>query len=324
MKSVVLFLCLLCCTTASAQELFPHNEPASTMPKHVLGVRTFAESYKEVKEYKNLFALRLMYGLTPKLTVMATATATNHHDTLLPPDFASHEHVGNQTIFKTGEQVRGAKYPYRFVGVHLFAKYRFYTADDVNRHFRMAAYGEWSYLKNAHDEAEPNLMDDTRGWGAGLIGTYLRKHFAVSLTTGIIMPNDFIGYMKDPYGGVFPNTPTRIKYGKALKYNLSFGYLLHPASYKSYSETNWNLYLELMGKYYGGATIYQADKDGSYEILPTSPALVTGNYLEAHPGVQCIIKSNLRIDFAVGFPVLNRSFARAYPLYMIGLQRYFY
>lgn len=41
------FLIILCSFGANAQELFPHNEPASSIPKNVIGIRTFGDSYNE-------------------------------------------------------------------------------------------------------------------------------------------------------------------------------------------------------------------------------------------------------------------------------------
>ena len=46
MKSIT-FFCLLLTISASAQELFQHNEPANGIPCNVLGVRVFVDSYDE-------------------------------------------------------------------------------------------------------------------------------------------------------------------------------------------------------------------------------------------------------------------------------------
>ncbi len=42
-------------SSLKAQELFLNAEPASTIPKGVLGVRAFDETYKEVNLYRNLY-----------------------------------------------------------------------------------------------------------------------------------------------------------------------------------------------------------------------------------------------------------------------------
>lgn len=314
---LLLLLCTLCFYRVSAQELFPLNEPASTMPKQVLGVRLLNQSYVEPNNtFRTMAGLRLMYGATSKLTVMLNATVSNHHSKDLPPEFPDHN----------TPQI-GVPLPLRFNGVNLYAKYRVWSRDGQNSHFRVALYGEYSYLDVAHDEAEPNLMDDTKGWGAGFITTYLKKHFAVSFTGGVIVPSDYHGYVPDIYAGL-PAVPATVKYGNALSYNLSFGYLLFPQVYKNYDQTNVNLYVELLGRSYDRAKVYfdNLGQPGTpYEVTGAGmQALSKGHYVEVHPGIQAIIRSNLRLDLSVGFPVIRKSYAHFYPLYSIGIQRYFY
>lgn len=304
---------------SQGQELYPHNEPASSIPKGVLGVRAFSELYREVGTYRNLYSLRLMYGLLPKLSIMANVTTTNHHSSDFPPNLVSHIHNGNQTIYSTGNFQRGVKYPYRFNGIYLYAKYRFITFDKQNQHLRMALYGECSNIKVAHDEAEPSLLDDTKGYGGGLIITYLKKHFAISLTAGAIIPGAYNGFAPDPSGGAM--IPTQIKYGRAIKHNLSIGYLLYPFHYENYKQVNINIYCEFIGKTYEAAKVTQY---GFKSVPIQTPLLDAGSYIEAHPSIQAIINSNLRIDASVGFNLINKSYARFYPIYMIGIQRYFY
>ncbi len=313
----ILFILLL--TRTHSQELYPHNEPASTIPKGVLGIRQFNESYKDLNIFRNMFAMRLMYGLLPKLTVMATIGVNNHHDKNFPSNLVSHTHSGSQTIYTTGNFKRGVQYPYQLGGIYLFAKYRFFTRDGQNKHLRMALYGDWSNNNVAHDEAEPNLQDDTKGLGGGLIVTALKKRFAVSLTTGVIIPGAYTGLAEDNNDSSLVST--KINYGNALKYNLSFGYLLSPKHYSDYKQTNINIYLEFMGKAYQQAKITQY---GFVDVPIQTPLLQAGNYLEVHQGVQAIFNSNLRIDLSIGFPLINKSYARFYPIYMIGIQRYFY
>jgi hypothetical protein len=319
MKYFFTLLSLLFFIRLNSQELFPHNEPASNMPKGVLGVRQFNESFKEVNIYRNMFCLRLMYGLLPKLTVMATVGANNHHSKNFPPNLISHTHNGNQTTFTTGNFKRGIQYPYQVTGVYLFAKYRFFTRDGQNKHLRMALYGEWSNNKVAHDEAEPNLLDDTKGMGGGIIVTALKKRFAFSLNTGVVIPGSYTGFATDPNDSTLVST--KVNYGNAFIYNFSFGYLIYPKKYSNYKQTNFNIYLEFMGKAYRQAKITQY---GFVDVPIQTPLLKAGNYMEIHPGVQAIFNSNLRLDLSVGFPLLNGSYARFYPIFMIGIQRYFY
>ena len=300
------------------QELYPLNEPASTVPKGVLGVRLFTENYKEVDRTRSLYAVRFMYGVTPRLTVLTNISTSNHHNTKLPPDLITHSHVGSQTYYYTHAIKRGVKYPFLFNGVHVLAKYRFLSVDKEHEHFRMAAVAEWSSVAVAHDEAEPNLVDDTGGYGGGMIVTWLRNRFASSFTYGFIWPNAYFEMQTDVSGG--PDLPTRIYYGNASKFNLSFGYLFYPKHYTSYKDPNWNVYLEFLGKQYNAATVIQNGNN-----LPTKTvALVKNTYVEIHPGIQRIVNSNFRMDLTVGFSLFHQSYAHFTPVWMFAVQRYFY
>lgn len=320
MKRQLLVIVLLSgINSLRCQELFPLNEPASNVPRNAIGIRFFNQSYKEGNTLRGLDALRVMFSPLPRLTLMATANISNHHGKDFPANLATHTHNGNQTVYSTGDYVVGIHYPYRFNGVSFYGKYRFLSRDAQNRHFRMAVYGAYSYLNVAHDEAEPNLMDDTKGYGAGLITTYLKKKFAVSLTSGIILPKKHNGSVPDPITG--DAIPTTVEYGRAIEYNLSFGYLLLPMKYENYNQTNLNLYVEFLGKAYEQAKITQY---GFKEIPISTPLLRSGNYIDVCPGIQAIIKSNLRIDLSVKFPLLNKSYAHFYPVYAIGIQMYLF
>src|SRR6185437_14511566 len=132
MKRIATILFLFISSYLNAQELFPLNEPASNVPKGTLGVRVFGESYKEVSLYRNMFALRLMYGISSRLSVYATASVSNHHSPILPPDLATHTHTGNQTIYFTTSIKRGVPYPYLYNGDDVYVKYRFLSSDGQN------------------------------------------------------------------------------------------------------------------------------------------------------------------------------------------------
>jgi hypothetical protein len=218
-------------------------------------------------------------------------------------------------------------HPYRFNGVDFYAKYRFFTRDGENSHFRAALYGEYSVLKVAHDEAEPTLLDDNSGLGGGLIATYLKNHFAVSFTGGYIHPFVYKGVVPDVLPGL-PGVPATVTYDDGYNYSLSLGYLISPETYTNYRQTNWSIYLEFLGKDYGTAQIQVGNV---YYNLPQysistagNRALQSGNYLEVYPGVQAIIRSSLRVEFSLGYPVINKSYVHFYPVYNVGIQQYFY
>ncbi len=317
MRHKILYLLLLLeISSAKAQELFPLSEPASNAPKGVVGVKALTNSYQEFDALRNMVGLRLIYGLLPRLTLMATISASNHHDVDLPANLVSHTHLGNQTIYHVSPFQRGIPYPYIFNGVYLYAKFRFMSIDRFKSHLRGAVYGEWSNVNVAHDEAEANLMDDTKGYGTGLILTYLKNHFAVSLNSGVVLPGSYAGNSTS-YGLTLPTT---IAYGRALNYNLSFGYLLFPKHYSSYQQINVNVYTEFVGKSYESARVCQ----NGMEIPLETPLLKAGNYLDVHPGIQFIFNSNTRVDLSVGLPLLRQSYTHFYPFTYLSIQRYLY
>lgn len=314
------FLCLLFVVFSflqtKAQELYPLSEPASNIPKNVLGIRVFSETYKEVNQWRNLTTLRWMYGLTPKLSVYLTGFASNHHGKKLPEGFPFHN-----------SPERGASYPYKFNGGNLYAKYRFLTIDKQNEHFRMAAYGEAACVNETHHESEPNVgMGDNAGFSGGVIATYLYQKFAVSLTLGGTLPANYAGDALDDVTGL-PDLPVMLRYGRSLDYKLSFGYLIYPTHYSSFKETNINLYVEFLGKKYGAARakVFNGLPNAYWLNNKQYPiGLQAGWYLDVAPSVQAIFNSNLRVEFAMTMPFFAKSYARMYPVYSLGVQYYIF
>ena len=84
---------------SEAQELFIHNESASNIPKGVLGIRLFGNSFNEISVRQNMFALRWMYGVKPKLSLYLSTSFSNHHGAKLPDDLIAHKHIGIPTIY---------------------------------------------------------------------------------------------------------------------------------------------------------------------------------------------------------------------------------
>ncbi len=324
-KGLAVFCLLLFALAVRGQELYPVAEPASNVPKGALGVRLFGEGYEEQGIFRSLSGIKLLYGVTPKLSVYLTTTFSDYHERTLPFDFISHEHSGGVLTGGTNTPKAGVAYPYIFNSADLYAKYRFVTSDGANSHFRMAAYAEGSYVAVPSHATEPDLLVHTSGVGAGLITTYLKKHFAGSVTTGFIVPFGYKGNTYDIFGGVYPTT---IRYGSGVNYSLSLGYLLYPKSYKNYGQTNWNIYCEFIGKMYGAAKVKEQDGPfpGAivYDLPITTPILMEGNFVDILPGVQCIINSTYRIDVSMEFPLVNTSYDHLYPLYQLGVQRYFF
>lgn len=308
---MVLFLCLA--ASGRAQELYPMNEPASTVPKGVLGVKIMSETNSEVRRIRNQFAARFQYGLTSRLTVWAQPMVSNHHGKELPNDMINHHQIGANTIYYSTTINYGNPYPYSFSGLHFYAKYRFLNFDQDDAHFRMAAYGEYTVLGlQAHDESEPHLQGDNAGPGAGIIATWLKNRFAVSFNGGYILP--------DAYRETDTFRQFELEYGNAWTYNLSLGYLIYPKEYKSYQQSNYNLYVEFMGKKYDDAIFYRRG-----ELVDiASSALQGGAYLDVYFGIQRIVRSNDRIELTLGFPLINKSYRHFYPVLNLAWQRYFF
>ncbi|MGC4021709.1 MAG: hypothetical protein QM734_07080 [Cyclobacteriaceae bacterium] len=307
-RAACFFIFTLSARLTLAQELYPLNEPASSVPKSVVGVRVFTQNYKDLGYNRSLKGIRVMYGLTSKLSIIAVASISNHHRPKLPVDLIYH--------FK-----RARYLPYTYNGTYLFAKYRFISIDRKYSHLRITAYGEWSNVSVAHEEAEPNLMDDTGGYGYGIITTWLKNRFAASLTYGYIKPNPYSETQVINNGNT--TVSTKFWYGDAVKYNLSLGYRVAPAHYKDYDQPNLNIYLEFMGKTYGSARIVQNGQELSINS-PVAGRLWGSYYIEAHPGIQYIVKSNLRFDLSMGFSVVGLSYEHFAPMTTFGIQRYFY
>ena len=295
---------------SQSQELFPHVDPASNIPKGVFGVRIFNEGYTEVSEFKSLQSVRFMLGLSSKWMLTQSFNFSNHHVRTFPSDFIRDD----GTIgYHTHGVKKGNKYPYQLSNLNFSIKYRFLSIDEQQKHLRMAAYLEVATGNQAHDEAEPSLMGDNSGVGFGLIATKLHKRFAVSGSFGGILPQKYYFQEND--------SSMNVEYGNALTYSLSLGLLCLPLKYKDYKQTNVNIYAEFIGKAYQGALILNNEKQIT---ISNVPALEKGNYVEFRPSVQFIFQSNLRLDLSMGMPFIGRSYVRTYPVYYLTLQRYFY
>lgn len=308
MRYLLSFGLLFTAVTTSAQELFPHTEPASNIPKGVLGIRVSSEAYKEVDQLRLWQGYRFMYGLTPKLQLTQLFNFSNHHGKKLPDDFISHD--GNIGPHTHGSD-KGNKYPFAFENLCLTLKYRFLSLDKEHSHFRMAAYAEAAGGNSAHDESEPSLMGDNSGLAGGTVATLLLHKLAISFTGGAILPHKY--NQRD--------SNIVIDFGPAFNYSLSMGYLLYPREYKSYDQTNINLYTEFIGKTYNSVDI---TKDGQAVKLADAPGLEAGSYVEVRPALQFIIRSNTRIDLSVSQPLIGRSHVKTYPVFYLNLQHYFF
>lgn len=316
MTSKKLLLCIFLLKvslTSFGQELFPHAEPASNVPKNVVGVRLTYDRFKEQSSnrIKESYRMRVMYGLTPKWTIMSTLGISNHHYKAFPTDILQYFFNHHLTSFPSAG--------FAVEGVNFYSKYRFFTRDKYHQHLRLAVFAEGCKSFIAHDEAEPTLLTDNSGYGGGIIATYLYEKLAVSMTVGFIKPLMYT--QKD--------IDVRFKSGDATYLELSAGYRILPVRYSSYSELNINIYSEFKIKQYGAAFVEQNGKEIDFAQYAsnnpyTAKALAANNYIDGHFAVQFISNSNSRLDIGVTMALKNRSYTYWSPMFTMQYQTYIY
>lgn len=307
MKKLIIVLLTICGFVSKGQELYPNSEPASIIPKRALGIRLMNEAYQNNNSLRVWNGAMFMYGVSSKLMFNAMVTGSNHHYRNLPDNYVI-TGEDNKEYAHSGTE---AKNNYLVESVNAGFRYRFFNADADHRHFRMAVYGNGVYANRPHDEAEVSLMGDNKALGGGLIATVLNKKLAVSFTGGVIKP----------FGYTETKNKVSLNYGYAYNYSLSFGYLLLPFKYKSFNQTNLNLYAEFLGKTYDKLEI---TKNGNVINTSGDNAFKAGNYIEFRPAVQFIVKSNLRIDCSTAISLVNQSYIRKYPMFLLNVQYYFF
>lgn len=312
-KILISILWSLISLISFAQELFPNAEPASSVPKGIVGIRLTYNRYKEQSSnrIKESYHARIMYGLTSKWTIMSTLGVSNHHYNKFPTNILQYffnHHLQN--------------YPaagFSIEGINVYSKYRFFTHDGYHRHFRMAVFAEGCKSFVAHDSAEPTLMTDNSGYGGGLISTYLYGKFAISFTGGFIKP--LIYKQRD--------LDITFKSGNAAYGEIAMGYRLWPINYASYSDLNINFYSEFKYKTYGAAVVEQNGTEIDFaQYAANNPyaymELSSGYYVGGHFGIQFISNSNSRLDIGVTLALKNRSYNFWAPMVGLQYQTYLY
>jgi hypothetical protein len=242
----ILLLFIFTAQTALAQELFVFTEPASNMAAKGFGLRLNNYLMNETATKKTSYHLlpEIMWGASKHIMVHAEAFLSNR----------------NKSFVAEG----GA----------LYAKYRFYTTDEVRSHFRMAAFGRYSFNNSDIHQQAIDLNGHNSGYEGGLIATQLKGRVAVSATASYLHAMD--------------NNKEKFVYGNknrnAFNYTLSAGKLMLPKEYKSYRQTNLNLMLELLG---------QVNLKTGY------------SFLDMAPSVQFIFLSKMRLDLAYRIPLVK-------------------
>lgn len=252
---------------AGAQELYVFTNPASNIPAKAIAAKL---SMKTMKPYHSASSreYRLMpeiqVGISKKIMLTAAAGFSN-------------------MFFERGM---------RYESVKLYSKYRFYSRDEVHKHFRAAAFAAGSWSKNPLVYQELNSDGDNSAVQAGVLATQLVNRFAATVGVSYIRQLE----QKDK---LFLGLPFS---NEAVQYNLSMGYLLFPRSYTSYNQTNFNLYCEFIG---------MKNTD------------ISSSYLDIAPAVQLIFKSSTRLNIGARYQLAGNAHRMAAQSYFVSLEHYF-
>ena len=239
MRKILLFFVVINCQNIFGQELFVITDPASNVPANSLGVNVMQSLFKEEMKsgYNYHFMPEVSYGLNKNIMFRASAFVSNRNNDLVTE------------------------------GGSFYTKYRFYSSDDLNSHFRLAAYGRYSFNNADIHQEQIETLGHNSGFETGIIATKLIKKVAISSSVSFEKALDNK-----------PNYPFPDNIGdNATNYTLSFGKLMYPKKYTNYKQTNINLMVEFVGQ-----TINENGK----------------SYLDVMPAVQFIFNSQARLDFA--------------------------
>jgi hypothetical protein len=178
-------------------------------------------------------------------------------------------------------------------GGSLYSKYRFYSEDDLNSHFRLAAFGRYSFNNSDIHQEQIETMGHNSGYELGLVATKLIHKVAISSSLSFEKALD--NTSKNPFPNELGSTATN--------YTLSIGKLMYPKKYTSFKQTNINLMLEFVG---------QTINENGHSSLDVVPA------------VQFIINSQARIDVAYRHELMSSMFRTAPNGIYLNLEYNFY
>ncbi len=239
MRIVIIIIAILFLSLchAQGQELFVYTEPASNMPAKSIGLRMNNWLMHETVS-KNL-----NYHLIPEIMWGANKNLMIHVES-----FFSNRNGG-----------------FNAEGAALYAKYRFFSRDEVYKHFRLAAFTRISSNKGDIHQEEIETNGHNTGYELGVIATQLLHKLALSSTVSYEHAFD------NRNGNEFPGSMSR----QAANYSLSAGRLILPKHYTGYKQTNVNFMVEMLGQ----------------SLLDNGKI-----YLDIAPSVQFIFNSQTRVD----------------------------
>ena len=253
MRKVLVIIVLFLFNKGIGQELFLLTDPASNVPANSLNVNVLQSLFKEKFKTGNIYQLtpEVTYGLNRNLMFRASAFVSNRDKDLVTE------------------------------GASFYSKYRFYSSDDLNSHFRMAVFGRYSFNNSEIQQEEIEIMGNNSGFETGVVATTLIKKLAISSTISFEKAFDNK-----------PNHPFPDNLGdNATNYTLSFGQLMYPKTYTSFKQTNINLMLEFVGQ-----TINENGR----------------SYLDVAPVIQFIFNSQARLDLSYRHELMS-SMTRSAP-----------
>ena len=275
-KLIFLVVFVLVVTThkqLNAQELYVFSEPASNVPAKSLSLKYGGKFMMEDNASEKLLISRHMIE----------ASIGVNKNLMLRPSFTYSNMYGNGSM--------------KWESAGIYGKYRFLSTDNVHRHFRAAAFLKGVYSTNRLLFEELTGDGDQSVAQVGVILTQLINKLAISTTLGWTEVLDQERWLK--YEG-----PRLFGY-RSFNYSLSSGYLLFPRKYKSYEQTNFNLYLELIGS--------NAIDRKAY-------------FVDLAPAMQLIVNSNTKINLGYRFQLTGNTFrmANAVPSITFSVERTFF
>jgi hypothetical protein len=247
---------------AAAQELFVYTEPASNMAKGAVGMRLTNSFMRQQASSGYQYSLlpEVMVGLSKNWMLHAEGIFSNRSGS-----FAAD-------------------------GASLYTKYRFLSRDEVQRHFRMAAFGRLSINNSPLLQQEVDLSMYNSGYEGGITATQLLHKLALSTSVSYRQATN------NGNGHVLASSAV----GRTINYTASAGQLVLPRHYTHFGQTNLNLMAELLGQYNTGLSRSYLDVAPSIQLIFNSRWRVDAGYRQQlYGGLQRMAKNSflLRLEF---------------------------
>ena len=270
---VVIVLIGIIHSSIAAQELYVFSDPASNVPSKSLSLK-----------YNSKWINGDMFGSSMLMSRhMGEASIGLNKKWMIRPAFTFSDMYTNRVV--------------KWESISLYTKFRFYSNDEVHRHFRAAAFVKALYSSNDLEYDELNADGDQSVVQGGVILTQLINKLAISSTLALTEVTNRERWKE--YLG-----PRDFGY-RSFNYSISAGYLLYPREYTSYKQTNFNLYLELIGS---------RGIDRKYYFVDLAPA------------VQFILNSNTKINLGYRFQAKGNAYrmSNAAPSISFSVERTFF